>query len=231
MIKHLKYDGLLIVFEGPDGCGKDEQIRRLVERLRAEYPDREIVVTYEPWDVIDSPSGSRIRRLLRNQEPYCEIEPGDGKIIPARFQTMYVENRYIHWAKLVLPALMRGAIVICSRERMSTYAYGRAFGVSVAEIDSWHAMLPNHDLIIFLDTPVSVCTARFVARAQEEDVELEYFETEDKIRRIVNAYRYVHRLGLLNNVTRVSGAGSRKAVHERVWPHVAKKVESRERGR
>lgn len=215
--KTLDLPGKLFVIEGPDGCGKGTQIKWLVRELRKGYPDREVVVTHEPWDEPESPDGMRIRRVLKHQE--TEIDPGDGHIDSKKFQKLYVGDRYLHWAILIVRKLSEGAIVICDRERMSTYAYGYAFGLDVDEIHSWHVLFPIPDKFIFLDAPAAICSERLVKRAAKRGEELEFFETTEKIKKVVGAYRHIRDTGLLPIVS-VDGTGHPKQVFTRVLSEV-----------
>lgn len=218
------YPGTLIVIERPDGCGKDTQIRMLVRALKKQYPGRRVITTHEPWDVPESPDGMRIRRILQHEE--TEIDPGDGKIEPAKFQKLYVGDRYTHWVCLLLGELKKGTIIVCSRERMSTYAYGHAFDVDINEIRFWHGLIPLPDIFIFLDTPAEICAIRVVKRAMNEGVKMEYFEKAEFIERIVTAYRHIRDLGVLPVVS-VDGNAYPRLVHERVLPEAIRAIERR----
>lgn len=211
------YSGKLIVIEGPDGCGKGTQIEMLVRALKKEHPDREVVVTHEPWDVPESPDGMRIRRILKHEE--SEIDPGDGRIDVAKLQKMYVCDRYMHWVCVIIPALKRGAIVICDRERMSTYAYGHAFGLDVSEIDMWHEQLPIPDRFVLLDVPATTCAERMQKRAEKNGEKLEFFEQKGKVERIMPSYRHIRDLGILPAIL-VDGTGSPKQVSMRIFSEV-----------
>lgn len=209
--------GRVVVIEGPDGCGKDTQIDLVVKALKALYPGRKIVQTHEPWDVPESPDGMRIRRILKHLE--SEIDPGDGTIDAKKFQKLYVSDRYIHWVVLILKLLREEVIVICSRERMSTYAYGHAFGLDVEEIHSWHTLLPVPDIFVLIDTPAAICAKRMVERAKQRGEPLEFFEVEGKVERIMPSYRHIRDLGILPVVV-IDGTGTRKDIHQRILREV-----------
>ena len=57
-------NGILISFEGSEGCGKSTQIRRLADRLE-EIDHRDVVVTREPGGTV---IGEDIRHLLMHAE-------------------------------------------------------------------------------------------------------------------------------------------------------------------
>ena len=63
--------GILISFEGSEGCGKSTQIRRLADRLE-EIDHREVVVTREPGGTV---IGEDIRHLLMHADSSKNIFP------------------------------------------------------------------------------------------------------------------------------------------------------------
>lgn len=176
------HKGVFIVIEGPDGSGKGFQTRSLARWLRRMFPDRRVLLTHEPWE--GERYGRWIRKVLRHI--ITEIEPGDGKITASKFQRWYVENRIQHQSRLILAVLEKGGIVVCDRERLSTLAYGHAYGVSVDEMMVWHKEVPTKpDQIIYLDTSAATCIERMKKRGDNK----EFFE--DNVQTIIEAYRYI----------------------------------------
>lgn len=212
-------EGLMIVLEGVDGCGKDTQIDLLVERLRRQYSSREIVSTCEPWDSEHCPLGSRIRRVLCKEER--EIDPGDNEVDPQKFQTMYVEARYIHWAKLVLPALKTGAIVVSNRERLSTFVYGALQGVPMVRIASWHELLSDPDLTILIDISAQTSLERLSKRSGEQ----EHFEKEEWLGRLVAIYQTAVESEGWPGDLMIDGERSVEEVHEDIFVACKKLIE------
>ena len=102
--------GRLITFEGGDGAGKSTQAAVLAERLRA--TGVEVVATHEPGG---TPLGQEIRRLL--------VTPGGDPPVPLAELLLYLADRAQHVARVVAPALARGAWVVCDRFVDSTIAY------------------------------------------------------------------------------------------------------------
>lgn len=106
--------GLFIVLEGIDGCGKTEQVGRLVAWLREQ--GYEVVQTCEPTG---GPWGRRFRAWAR----------GETEASPEQVLEYFIEDRREHVAEVIEPALRRGAVIVCDRYVASTLAYQAAHGV------------------------------------------------------------------------------------------------------
>jgi len=111
---------VFISFEGPDGCGKSTQAELLRAGLAAE--GREVVLTREPGG---TELGERIRELLL-----------EGPHIGAWAEAaLFAASRAQHVEDVILPALGRGADVVCDRYVDSSLAYqGIARGLGVDEV-------------------------------------------------------------------------------------------------
>ena len=151
--------GRFISFEGGEGAGKSTQARRLVDRLRAR--GLEVVATREPGG---SPGGEAIRELLVNGPPERWSAITETLL-------MYAARRD-HLERVIVPALERGAWVVCDRFFDSTRAYQGAGGGAPAELivaleeSVVGAVTP--DLTLILDMPVSAGLARAAGRGQGE---------------------------------------------------------------
>ena len=94
--------GLFVAFEGGEGAGKSTQARALAEALTA--AGREVVLTREPGG---TPAAEAIRQVVLTPE-YAGLD--------ARAEALlYAASRAEHVARLVRPALARGAVVITYR--------------------------------------------------------------------------------------------------------------------
>jgi len=102
--------GAFITFEGVEGSGKSTQIRLLAEFLRG--LGREVVLTREPGG---TPLAERIRDIL--------MDKADETMSPLTELLLYEASRAQHVKTLILPALERGAFVLCDRFADSTTAY------------------------------------------------------------------------------------------------------------
>lgn len=139
--------GILITFEGSEGCGKSTQARLLYRYLRDKgYP---VVYLREPGD---TKVGEKIRKILL--DPQNEITPLGETLL---YMTARIELVY----KVIQPALKEGRIVICDRFLDSTFAYqGHGLGVELKVIKflgklATLGIKPN--LTILLDLPVKKC--------------------------------------------------------------------------
>lgn len=140
--------GLFVVLEGPDGSGKSTQAKALVARLRAE--GRDVVATREPGG---SAAGAAIRALV--------LAGG----LDARTEALLMAaDRAEHVAKVVRPALDRGAVVVSDRYIPSSLAYqgvGRGLGVEpVAGISEWATAGLVPDVVVVIDAPPDVAAGR-----------------------------------------------------------------------
>jgi dTMP kinase len=112
--------GLFITLEGPDGAGKSLQAGLLGERIRA--LGREVVLTREPGGTT---IGERVRMLLLRGEARDPLT--DALLFNAARRQLV--------ADVIVPALERGALVICDRFADSTLAYqGYGAGVPLGDL-------------------------------------------------------------------------------------------------
>ena len=151
--------GRFITFEGGEGAGKSTQVRRLAQRLAGAAP--EVVLTREPGG---SPGAEAIRHLLVT---------GDVDRWSACTETLlFYAARRDHIERMILPALDRGAWVVCDRFADSTRAYQDSAGganptlIEALETHVLEGLKP--DLTLLLDLPVAVGLARAAARRQGE---------------------------------------------------------------
>ena len=157
--------GHFITFEGGEGAGKSTQVARLVERLRAR--GLECVATREPGG---TPNAEALRIVL--------LEGLAEKLTPASEAMIFSAARIDHLDKLIRPALVRGAYVICDRFADSTRAYqGGALGE--AFIDGLEKLAVGStmpELTFILDLPAEEGLAR--ADARRGNGKADRFESE-----------------------------------------------------
>ena len=151
--------GRFITFEGGEGAGKSTQLRRLAPRLSA--LGLEVVVTREPGG---STGAEAIRELL--------VKGETDRWSPVTETLLMFAARRDHLERVILPALERGALVLCDRFIDSTRPYqGAGGGASEDLITSLErhvvgAAIP--DLTLILDLPVESGLARAAGRGEGE---------------------------------------------------------------
>ncbi|WP_088310891.1 dTMP kinase [Novosphingobium sp. B 225] len=147
--------GMFIAFEGGEGAGKSTQARLLAEALRTR--GLEVVVTREPGG---TPGAEAIRALLLGTA-------GEGWHARAE-ALLFAAARSDHVERLIVPALERGAWVVCDRFVDSSRAYqGGGLGLSDAEVRELHrigsgGLLP--DLTLLVEVSPDVAAARLDLR-------------------------------------------------------------------
>lgn len=140
---------MFITFEGGDGAGKSTQIRRLAELLREDGHD--VLVTFEPGE---GELGAELRRLMQHS----------GHIHARTEALLFAADRAEHVARIVRPALERGAIVLSDRYLDSSVAYqgaARELGTQeIRDLSLWatDGLLP--DLTILFDLDPRIGAAR-----------------------------------------------------------------------
>ncbi len=141
--------GRFIVLEGGDGCGKSTQARLLAGRLRRE--GREVIETREPGA---TPAGAAIRAVVL----------GDGPLDARTEALLVAADRAEHAARIVRPALERGAVVVSDRYVPSSLAYqgvARRLGVDEIErLSDWATGGLQPDLVIVLDVDPEAAASR-----------------------------------------------------------------------
>jgi len=156
--------GLFITLEGPEGAGKSTNRDYLAGHLRDRGLD--VLLTREPGG---TPLAERIRELL--------LAPSDEKMDADTELLLVFAARAQHLAKVIRPALARGAVVLCDRFTDATYAYqGGGRGLSVERIATLERFVQGGlqpDLTLLFDLPVEVGLSRAAARGR-----LDRFEQE-----------------------------------------------------
>jgi dTMP kinase len=133
---------VFVTFEGLDGSGKSTQAELLRARLEADGED--VVATREPGG---TELGERIRDLVLH----------GGHVAPWAEALLYAASRAQHVEEVIVPALGRGASVICDRYVDSSVAYqgvGRGLGLDRVlrlNLDAVGGLLPERTFLLLLD--------------------------------------------------------------------------------
>ena len=158
--------GLFITLEGPEGAGKSTNREYLAALLRERGID--VLLTREPGG---TPLAERVRELL--------LAPSDETMASDTELLLVFAARAQHLAQVIVPALARGAVVLCDRFTDATYAYqggGRGLDVArIAQLEDFVQGSLRPDLTLVFDLPVEVGLARAAARGR-----LDRFEQEGR---------------------------------------------------
>ena len=162
-----KYPGKLILFEGGEGSGKTTLIKSLGEILRNRIGD--VVETKEPRGHVREILLDPNYPLTHEEELTLFLEGKDG--------------RTDHFSEVVIPALIRGDIVLCDRSTYSTVAYqhyGR--GLDLTDIlirDARARQNVDFDRIVLLDIDPKIGLRR---KKPETRFELEAIDFHSRVR-------------------------------------------------
>lgn len=164
--------GLLISFEGSEGCGKSTQIHRLKARLEA--AGRPLLMLREPGGTL---IGERVRDLLQHDKGASNMTPETELLLFTASRAQIVREK-------IKPALDSGTTVIMDRFLDSTTVYqGLARGLpldSVRAINRFAVgdVIPH--LTIVLDMDARAAWQRIHSTGREldriESQPLEFFE-------------------------------------------------------
>lgn len=159
--------GLLIVFEGIDGCGKSTQLRLLAARLRANGV--KVVETKEPTD---GPVGRQIREMARSGQ----------RVAREQELAWFIEDRREHVRDLIAPELVQGTIVLCDRYWLSTVAYQSARGFDAEQLTrESEAEFPIPDLALIFEITAEEGLARVSKRGGVSEPVFEELEYQKKV--------------------------------------------------
>ena len=147
--------GLLITFEGIDGCGKSTQLDMLARVLRQRGKD--VLITREPGGTVISEG---VRDLL--------ISDASVGIVPKTELFLIVGARAEHVAEVIRPALEAGRIVLSDRYTDSTVAFqghGRELDLEVVDqLNSFATDGLQPDITFVFDLDPALARARLHKR-------------------------------------------------------------------
>jgi dTMP kinase len=203
---------LFITFEGGEGSGKSVQAKALYRKLsQLAIP---VVLTHEPGG---TPFGNKIARLLKWAQ--------DTDISPLTELMLFNASRAQLVAKVILPSLKKGKVVICDRYADSTTAYqsyGRGLDLEMVNTINHAAtqgLKPN--LTVLLDIPAEEGLARKKARKQDR------FERENIVfhQRVRKGY-----LKLAANDPKrwlvIDATQSKEKIEQTIWQKVSQLLSS-----
>lgn len=162
--------GAFIAVEGVDGSGKSGVVRHLIAALAQRGHD--VLGTREPGG---TPQGEALRGLLLAGE--------DDVWDPRAELLLMTAARVQHVARVVLPAVAAGRVVVSDRYAGSTLAYqGAGRGMAEGLIRDLHAAVVDDvwpDLTLVLDLDPAVGLARSRKRLATDAIDEGRFESLD----------------------------------------------------
>jgi len=210
-----KHTGKLISFEGSEGSGKTSQIARLAERLQGMR--RDVVTVREPGG---TEIGEQIRNIIVHNSKGDEMTPETELLLFAASRAQLVRE-------VILPALMRGAIVLSDRYLDSSTVYqgiGRNLAASpVSQINRFAVGSVMPELTIVIDVPTKMGLARIHQRASDlpNRMERENIDFYDKIR----AGYLLLAKGMPKRFIVVDGRKGEAAIEKIIWKAVQSRID------
>lgn len=148
--------GVLVSFEGTEGCGKTTQIALLVERLQS--IGRTVRLVREPGG---TPIGEEIRHTLKHSQDNAAMTSEAELLLMNASRAQLVRE-------VIRPALEAGEVVLCDRFYDSTTAYqgyGRRLDLQMVKAIIDVAVGETRpDLTLLLHVPGEVSAERLRAR-------------------------------------------------------------------
>jgi len=168
----------IVAIEGVDGTGKSTQASLLVDSLKNNYPDTEVVFCKYPGF---TETGKKIREILIGDSDHPPLYTGNDEI--AR-QFLFACDLKLTTGEVVIPALDQGNIVVTDRFLASNYVYSR-FGCGLSKKDSlyfFEKILPDNlygeiwFINILLDMSVELLQNRETKRDYGDSFPVDYYE-------------------------------------------------------
>ena len=196
-----EFPGRLISIVGFYASGKTTQVEALGKRFRE--LGNEVVETRQPTDWYRSNG-----RLVHS------FQAGGGSREDARILAlMAAADRLLHVKDVMVPALERGAVVICDRYVYATFAVFIHRGVDVDLLVEINKGIPQPDGTYFLDVPTEVLVKRL---AERDRGNLQFEErSNDRIESIVRTYREMGPL-----LKPIDGSKRVQEVTDMIWSDV-----------
>lgn len=191
---------LSIAIEGPDSLGKQTQATMLVDRLGAS--DFVALSVEVPCD--DGITYNKIYDMLNDERALK---------YPATLQGLFIANRLIFQVTRLPHYLMKYDVLVFDRWNGSTYAYGRASGLS------------EEELLCTLDTVATPDITILLSGTAYAKSEQDTYEKNASLQERV-ASHYLEWARISQGKTYVIDADdTRDAVHEAIWEVVTTHLE------
>jgi dTMP kinase len=215
---------MFIVFEGLDSSGKKTQVEILKHRLE----NQDLEVEYFDFPAYATPLGQLVGAYLRG-------DYGPKEQIPAESASLlFATDRYQFKARLQ-ELIKAGRVVISNRYTQSNLGFqaanfsGRERDRMIRWIEAVESRLPQPDLVIFLDVPVSAAASLLEGRAKTGGRAADIHERDRRYQEKVRKnYLSLARRGrwLVIRCARRTAAGWEvlppEEISEKIWARVKK---------
>ena len=202
--------GLMISFEGSEGCGKTTQIKRLETRL--EDAGYNVTATREPGG---TDVGEEIRHLLKYSHQGSRIFPETELLLFAAARAQLVRE-------VILPSIDQGRIILCDRFLDSTTVYqGIARQVSddpIQVINEFAIGDIMPDLTVVLDVPEELSMQRVQERHSGPPDRFEQ-ESIDFYAKVRKGYLLLAE-SMPDRFVVMDGTLDRKLIEDEIWMYL-----------
>lgn len=204
--KNHGYDGLLIVIEGTDGCGKSTQVNMLSDYIQQ---DKCFGCTVSQWKTSRLISG-----VINEAKEKNMLNTTTFSLLYAADYTDRLENE-------IIPALKAGFVVLMDRYIYTAYVRDSVRGHDINWVKNLYGFAPKPDLVFYLNVPPDILIKRLIAK----NGILDYFESGRDIglstdiynsfeiyqKRCLDEYK---KLSKEYNFIEIDGTKDKKEIHE-----------------
>jgi dTMP kinase len=162
---------MFITFEGGEGSGKTSLIQNIYTALSQ---TRSVITTREP-------GGSLIAEAIRD----VVLNPKYQGIKPHTEALLYAASRAQHLDEVIIPALQKGAIVLCDRYLDSSLAYqahARDLGFEFVLDINQYAVKNMPNLTFYIDLDPKEGLGRIASRQKFDRLDQESLAFHQKVR-------------------------------------------------
>lgn len=209
----LTMKGLLISFEGTEGCGKSTQISLLADQLKS--LGRTVRLVREPGG---TPIGEEIRHTLKHSAANHGMTSETELLLMNASRAQLVRE-------IIRPSQAAGEIILCDRFYDSTTAYqghGRGLDLKLVKTVIDFAVGDTRpDLTLLFHVPAEVSQARLASRQSTLPFVRDRIEEMDRsfFERVVKGYQAIAQVEP-QRVKLIDAVGSVEAVKEKIWAQV-----------
>lgn len=209
-----KPNGKLISFEGSEGSGKSTQIAHLAARLTEEGFD--VITVREPGG---TEIGEQIRNIIVHNSKGDEMCPETELLLFSAARAQLVRE-------VIVPALMKGSIVLSDRYLDSSTVYqgiGRNLALGpVNHINHFAVGNVMPDITLVIDVPTEVSLQRIRQRASDLPDRMER-ENIDFYRKVRAGYLLLAK-EMPQRCIVLDGTTKEKLLSKAIWEAVSKKL-------